>query len=185
MVNRFFLTYGKETERSSTLLTNTAGDVVSVLRFQLQTLEETKKIAQVVPILQRGAQEASTCIKVVLDSVALFSNTGEDMFNVKENVETLKRLALGNLCNIESRPKTYSLIYRLSLDDQLQKSQKSHTRVEQKLLEWLSPLEFRSKQLDVLSRRSPSTGEWLLRNNDFQIWLSGKGPSCLWCSGIR
>lgn len=175
----------KGTERSSTLLTNTAGDVVSVLRSQLQTLEETKKIAQVVPILQRGAQEASTCIEVVLDSVALFSNTGEDMFNVKENVETLKRLALGNLCNINPRHRTCSLIYGISLDDQLQKAQKSQTRVRQKLLEWLSPLESRSKQLDVLSRWSPSTGEWLLKKKDFQIWLSGKGPSCLWCSGIR
>ena len=141
-------------------------------------------ISIAMPILQGGAQEASICLNAVLDSVRLFSSTSEDMFNVKENVETLKRLALGN-CNILSHPQTHTLIHRLSLDDQLDKTQKSHMYAKQKLLEWLSPLEFRSKQLDVLSRRSPSTGKWLLKNNDFRIWRRGKGPPCLWCSGIR
>ena len=85
----------KASNRLNQLLTNTTGDVVSILRSQLQTLEETKKISQAVPILQRGAQEASTCLEVVLDSITLFSSTSEDIFNVKENVETLTRLALG------------------------------------------------------------------------------------------
>lgn len=98
----------KASEKYSQLLTNTAGDVVSILRSQLQTLEETKKISKAIPILQGGAQEASICINAVLDSVRLFSSTNEDIFNVKENVETLTRLALGS-CNILPHPQTHTL----------------------------------------------------------------------------
>ena len=90
---------------SSQLLTKTAGDVVSILHSQLQTLKETKKISQAVPILQRGTLEASSCIEAVLDSVKLLSKNDEDIFYVKENVETLKRLALGNLHSISPAPR--------------------------------------------------------------------------------
>ena len=72
------------------------------LRSQLRTLEETRKVAQVIPSLQQSTQEASTWIRTILESVKSFPATGEDIFNIKENVETLKRLALGTSVDYES-----------------------------------------------------------------------------------
>ena len=70
-------------------------------------------------------------------------------------------------------------------DDQIQKKQKNEMRGNEKILEWISSSIVRLKHLDVISRRSPSTGEWLLKNDEFQAWLLGNSPPCLWCFGIR
>ena len=55
---------------------------------------------------------------------------------------------------------------------------------ERDLLDWLSPLEFFSKQIDTLSRRQQGTGRWLLESNEFRRWLEDAGR-VLWCPGIR
>ena len=47
---------------------------MSILCAQLQTLEETKKISQAIPILQRGTREAFSHIEAVLDSVKSVSH---------------------------------------------------------------------------------------------------------------
>lgn len=95
MVSYFLTNHSEISEKSSQLLSKAAGDVTSTLRSQLRTLEETRKISQAIPALQHSTQEASTWIKAILESVKSFPATGEDIFNIKENVETLKRLALG------------------------------------------------------------------------------------------
>ena len=79
----------------SQLLSKAATDVTSVLHHQLQTLEETKRISQIVPVLQQSSDEASALLKTVLESLRSSSAVGEDLFNMKENVEVLTRLALG------------------------------------------------------------------------------------------
>lgn len=55
---------------------------------------------------------------------------------------------------------------------------------ERDLLDWLSPLEFFSKQNDALSRRQEGTGRWLLESNEFRRWLDIAGR-VLWCPGMR
>ena len=117
MVSHFPTSHCKVSEASSHLLSKTAGDVSSTLHSQLRTLEETRKVAQVVPALQQSTQQASTWIKTILESVKSFPATSEDIFNIKENVETLKRLALGTSVEHES------LNLLTALDDQLQKTQ--------------------------------------------------------------
>jgi len=54
----------------------------------------------------------------------------------------------------------------------------------QAMISWLSPLNFASKQIDVISRRQEGTGEWLLEADEFKSWLSGDKGS-LWCPGLR
>ena len=54
----------------------------------------------------------------------------------------------------------------------------------QKVLKWLSPLNFASKQVDTFERRQPGTGEWLFEEEVFKAWLAGDN-NALWCSGIR
>ncbi|KAJ7659530.1 hypothetical protein B0H17DRAFT_1096069 [Mycena rosella] len=52
-----------------------------------------------------------------------------------------------------------------------------------KLIEWLSPLNFFPRQAEILSSRQPGTGEWLLEDDHFEAWNSGLGGT-LWCHGI-
>ena len=54
----------------------------------------------------------------------------------------------------------------------------------QKVLEWLSPLNFASKQVDTFERHQRGTGEWLFEEAIFKAWLAGD-KNALWCSGIR
>ena len=75
-------------------------------------------------------------------------------------------------------------IERLALDSHGQESQRSKERKKQEVLQWLSPLDFRSKQLDTSSRRIPCTGEWLLAEENCKFWVDGSGTSCLFCPGI-
>ena len=51
-------------------------------------------------------------------------------------------------------------------------------------MDWLSPLNFKAKQIDVLSSRSDSTGTWILETEEFKDWAIGSGKT-LWCTGIR
>ena len=63
-----------------------------------------------------------------------------------------------------------------------------HNDVEnEKILTWISNLSFEEKQRDILSKRHPGTGEWLLRQDRFMAWRNGvrDGPSTLWCPGLR
>lgn len=55
---------------------------------------------------------------------------------------------------------------------------------ERDLVNWLSPLDFFSKQSDALSRRQEGTGRWLLESNEFRSWLDTAGR-VLWCPGMR
>ena len=67
--------------------------------------------------------------------------------------------------------------------------QKEWHNVEQnqKILTWLSDLNFDEKQRDILSKRHPGTGRWLLDSDIFKSWRNGhdESPSTLWCPGIR
>ena len=49
---------------------------------------------------------------------------------------------------------------------------------------WLSSLNFRERQSDILEKRTEGTGEWLSESQPFRDWLAGKSRM-LWCSGIR
>ena len=54
----------------------------------------------------------------------------------------------------------------------------------QKILDWLSPFNFASKQIDILNRRQERTGNWFLNADEFKQWISGTSRM-LWCPGIR
>jgi len=58
------------------------------------------------------------------------------------------------------------------------------TRERRELVAWLSPLNFWSKQSDVLSGRLEQTGEWFLESDEFKDWFKGTQKT-LWCRGIR
>ena len=53
-----------------------------------------------------------------------------------------------------------------------------------RIVDWLSPLNFFTKQKDVLDQRQDGTGLWVLESDAFERWEAGIG-NLLWCPGIR
>ncbi|KAI4620670.1 uncharacterized protein J4E87_006995 [Alternaria ethzedia] len=56
-------------------------------------------------------------------------------------------------------------------------------RKRQRILDWLTPIDHASEQRDAISRRQKGTGEWLLRSQTYQDWLSTDSRT-LFCPGI-
>jgi hypothetical protein len=53
----------------------------------------------------------------------------------------------------------------------------------QKLLYWLTPVDYGPQQSDYISRRQAGTGQWLLDSAEFQTWVKTKKQT-LFCPGI-
>jgi len=67
-----------------------------------------------------------------------------------------------------------------------QEQREWHAKIsEAKILEWLSPLSFRNKHLDVAAKRQAGTADWVLESDSFSQWMKGDVPSCniLWGPG--
>jgi hypothetical protein len=54
----------------------------------------------------------------------------------------------------------------------------------QKIIQWISPLAYRARHLDVLDKAEPGTRIWLLESCAFKRWANGE-TKVLWCAGIR
>jgi hypothetical protein len=52
------------------------------------------------------------------------------------------------------------------------------------MIEWMSPLNFFQRQVDVFNNWQPGTGYWLLASPEFKDWETSTGE-VLWCRGIR
>jgi hypothetical protein len=57
----------------------------------------------------------------------------------------------------------------------------------QALLSWLSPLDFETRQKDLYSQHLEGTGDWLLKAEQYNEWMSetSDAPSWFWCYGKR
>lgn len=63
-------------------------------------------------------------------------------------------------------------------------SKREEVRQTQELLTWLSTLDFKPKQSDVLGRRLEGTGKWFLEDPQFRRWMD-EDITTLWCPGAR
>jgi hypothetical protein len=53
----------------------------------------------------------------------------------------------------------------------------------QKILDWLTPIDYGPRQSDYLKMRQPGTGQWLLDSAKYQAWLK-TNKQTLFCPGI-
>ena len=53
-----------------------------------------------------------------------------------------------------------------------------------RIANWLAPLSFLQKQIDVFGSRAPGTGQGFLQSRNFKDWFAGN-TNVLWCQGIR
>lgn len=88
----------------------------------------------------------------------------------------LNRAIHQEICRTQDGIQT---ITRALEETSLRQTDSDHREV----LDWLSPLNFWIKQIDVFEKRHPETGTWLLQNDVFTEWLLGTGKT-LWCPGI-
>lgn len=53
------------------------------------------------------------------------------------------------------------------------------------ILQWVSNVQYGRHYDDIERRRSPDTGDWLLRHGNFIEWLDSPGSSVIWLQGSR
>ena len=66
----------------------------------------------------------------------------------------------------------------------MQVNQMVENEERDRILTWLSPLNFGPRLSDMLDRRQEGTGTWLLESQLFTDWLEGHFRT-LWCPGMR
>ncbi|PPQ70904.1 hypothetical protein CVT26_014223 [Gymnopilus dilepis] len=66
---------------------------------------------------------------------------------------------------------------------QHQSSDESIERLRE-IATWISPLNFRNVQADTFSKRTPGTGEWLLKSGEYMDWV-GLDEGVIWITGMR
>jgi len=55
----------------------------------------------------------------------------------------------------------------------------------EKIIKWLSNLNFWAKHDDTFQRHQEGTGDWFLNHAAFQKWVVGPENTVLWCPGDR
>ncbi|KAF4880492.1 Vegetative incompatibility protein HET-E-1 [Colletotrichum siamense] len=54
---------------------------------------------------------------------------------------------------------------------------------KQKIVDWITPIDFAAQQIDNLERRQEGTGQWLLESQAFQTWIE-EDRKTLFCPGM-
>ncbi|KAJ6555662.1 hypothetical protein DFH09DRAFT_1037923 [Mycena vulgaris] len=61
--------------------------------------------------------------------------------------------------------------------------QNSDAAIRDRIIEWMSPINFFQRQADIFSMWQPGTGDWLLSDPQFKVWEFSSGI-ILWCRGM-
>ncbi|KAI0412872.1 ankyrin repeat-containing domain protein [Xylaria grammica] len=64
-----------------------------------------------------------------------------------------------------------------------QENIRQHRDEEEAILHWLSQIDFADQQTDLLRRREPGTGEWLLASSKYRSWIKSRRRT-LFCPGV-
>ena len=108
--------------------------------------------------------------------------------STRDSVDKLRNCCqlFNNMVSIDALK--LGIITHTEMVEARREQQKWHNDKEnQQILTWISNLSFDEKQTDILSKRHPGTGQWLLNQERFQNWRNGvrDEPSLLWCPGMR
>ena len=138
--------------------------------FQQKTLQ---KLLRTILDLRSNLNLAASTLQLDV-SVTSLQQLSQFDTDIKKLVETSEI----------SSTKILDIISKVHLGQEQEKL-RVLTLEEQEIINWLSPLEFFSKQNDALSRRQEGTGRWLLESSEFRSWLDTPGKEVLWCPGLR
>lgn len=73
---------------------------------------------------------------------------------------------------------------RYPLDQECRQAAQRLHKERQEAVDWLTQLNFSSKQIDVFSQHQEGTGAWFLEGQAFKRWRDGN-ERVLWCPGLR
>ncbi|KAJ7706762.1 ankyrin repeat-containing domain protein [Mycena rosella] len=91
---------------------------------------------------------------------------------------------ISNIKDATEEQRTEHTYIARSIRNVAQHQERYHDSVErERIIEWLSPLNFFLRQADIFNTWQPGTGEWLLRDNAFKAWKSGTGKT-VWFRGM-
>jgi hypothetical protein len=68
-------------------------------------------------------------------------------------------------------------------DSQVRRQQQT-LELQRRILDWLTPLDFAQVHQDILSSRSPGTGDWLIHDDTYKSWVMSGRNQTLWLHGI-
>lgn len=93
---------------------------------------------------------------------------------------------LNNMASIDAMTLGVTTLAEMR-EARIEQKEWHNAKENQAILTWISSLIFEERQRDVLCKRYPGTGQWLLDHEIFQDWRNGvhDTPSVLWCPGIR
>ena len=108
--------------------------------------------------------------------------------DIRDTVTSLDRACrkLNDTVNIDTARLVSKLVVQSRKADAAQQQWRENQET-QKILTWLSNLDFSNKHDDILAKCCSGTGHWILGHEDFIRWMdSAEGsPRILWCPGIR
>ena len=87
-------------------------------------------------------------------------------------------------CRLVSNPSVVITVACASANRSEGQETRQRDENHQAILDWLSPLDFRLKQIDSFNRAQQGTGRWLIEGDTFHQWLNG-ATRMLWCPGNR
>ncbi|OIW26615.1 hypothetical protein CONLIGDRAFT_655978 [Coniochaeta ligniaria NRRL 30616] len=151
------------------------------LRKALSTLKwpfDAKEVDKIIAAIER---------EKALLNLALTSDSRRLIQEVKDtSAESSKQLRnlLKDLEASSSKALASIQVSQATLHAGIDKLRQHNDDLERDVvLDWLSPSNYPSQHADLLKRRQPGTGQWILDSKDYEQWLASKEPT-LFCPGI-
>ncbi|MCJ1478158.1 hypothetical protein MMC13_006834 [Lambiella insularis] len=110
-----------------------------------------------------------------------------DKVEVAEILSKIERLK--SLINLALTNDLFTLSKSIKEDVATMRARLERTQLSndhgqrQAIVNWLTPLDFKSRHREIISRRQEGTGQWLLNSSEFQAWLNEPGE-VLYCPGM-
>lgn len=171
--------------------------------YVIYTIERTKR-ADVVEKLHDALVELYSCVlELLVKSSDLSSNTAVQfchaIFDTKKPSTMLSDLeqyeqslqTTAELCEVTAHARQDD-----DLREHLQKAQAFlenfgeymavvDDREREKLLEWVSKVQYGRHFDEIEEKRSPGTGDWLRQHPIFEEWIDSSSSQALWLQGYR
>ncbi|KAI9780621.1 MAG: hypothetical protein M1816_002782, partial [Peltula sp. TS41687] len=139
--------------------------------------KQTKSIVQ-----DLRAYSQTFAFALTVDGCALLSRSAKDVTQMLSETKGIARSNQQILHLLESLLDDTAQISEIR-EDVSRLNQAAGDQEFCAIVDWLSPLNFAAKQVDILSQRQEGTGDWLLLSTKFNNWLDGP-PGTLLCPGI-
>ncbi|KAH7142889.1 hypothetical protein B0J13DRAFT_556150 [Dactylonectria estremocensis] len=148
------------------------GEILETLRIQLEKTASGGRITRLTKALQWPFQKSQA----------------DSLLRSLQRQKMLSTLALQNdhlALSLEIQDEVHDIstaVKNLRSDLQVRRLRQDDLEA-QEVLRWISPLNFKSRHLDIFALREGNTGTWILESEKFQTWINGT-PKTLFCQGI-